>query len=618
MHDRRPLVLCLIAALVPLTACGGDEEIAAEDAQAQASAQAPVAPVAPGGAPAELAQEPRRTFDVPEDMAALVPANVFAYVQIESADAIERIARDAQAAFGRTDAVPVRALAQLASVAGLAVDDAALDAARPIGIAFTLLPGELVPLPTLVLPLAEGAPDALEVAQGFRELRSGGYVGLSKVPDYALAERAPAFLAGLTAGQFSARVDLAEVIAAYRLMIDSGLTHAEALAAQQVQAEPSSLDIEAALEFYFECLRAFLDSAERWDIGLQVAGTAWDVDGEFTAREGSAMADFPSGESTSLIALAGALDPEASMIMLVGASWKDVFARYEDSIAGLWELYPESFQGLLEEQMSAWKQMLPLIGDATVASGGFGPDGMRFSYVVESEQPQTFVDEYRSAVLEMDFSASGIELGDISTRELAGVECLEYRMVFGDEFLTLMSAGQTDAGALEEARRMSDALYGKDGMFVRFFADAGHVVMTLGGDEAYVAETRAKLRASASASAADLPAGIARALARVGRDNPVWVGHMDLARIFAELWETIRNRPDAMRPASLAAFDDVAVPVTFYGSIAGRSWRWGGFADVAPLGELLEAIEATDFEALEAGEPETGEPGAQGDPQDER
>lgn len=578
---------------------------------------------------AQVAQALSAPAEPPAELVELLPGDAFAVALFESAQTVDGFASGLLELFE----APVRELSVLEWLAArVGVEPDQFDPSRPLGLAWTLPEGGF-PQPTFVLPLAEPADSGELAGQGadgahgqdqprradadeerWTERRNAAVAGSAGYIAYSRGQQAEAlpegsadeFLAGLALGAATLRIDLERVIALYRPVVDTGLARAESMFAEQAAEQASGMDVQAMLSIYFDALRAFLDSAQSLDVTLsgdqRRLGAGLRFESALHVLPDSPMSRLPSGAPTSIADLAHAVDPDAAVIGLLAADWGELHDVFAGASAVLAASYPEGMRALMQRQFATWNEIADMLGGAAAFSGGFGRAGMRFSYVLETRDPAAVIATYRAMVTDLvGLESSGVHVSDLRELEREGRATLEYAVSFDDTFFELMMGGQgLGDEALAEAKHALEMLYGPDGVRIRLLPGEGLVGMTFGGDELFVAQTLARMDlVSASRDGMDgarrpgsapLPLDALKALESVRGSNPAGVLHLDVARVFSQLWETLRDRPGAERPDTLAVFDDLSVPVTVYLAVDDLVWRCGGNFDFAGLAALVEAV----------------------------
>ena len=112
----------------------------------------------------------------------------------------------------------------------------------------------------------------------------------------------------------------------------------------------------------------------------------------------------------------------------------------------------------------------------------------------------------------------------------------------------------------------------------------GATVLTVGGDEAYLAESAARLERGAD----QVPAELEAALDALGDANPAFVMRMDLVGFMSEFADPIESRRGMDAPADAEWWKGLAgeepMPIVYCGGVDGLEWIVGFRADQARFG----------------------------------
>jgi len=531
---------------------------------------------------------------VPPGLSALVPIDAFAFVELESINALNLCSRDLIGVFDTDTAESYDVAESLARLLGQEQPFDFIDPTRPVGLAWSLPPGEMIPLVTVIAAIGPGQHDMAEIVQAAGAASStfvNGWAALSMHPDYAPCGGDTALTRDLPGGQARARIRLRTVVDTYRDFIEAGLDQVE-MAAEAAAEDPelvaAGFDLVAFMELYFEAIRLMLDGVDTLDVAAEIAGTEIGVEAWLDVQAESPLAIATAGEPTNLVEIARTVDPGAAFVGFIAFDWQRGMSWLEPAIESVIAFYPEEFGKLMEAQLAHYAELYPLLGDSLAASGGFGPGGMRFSYAFDSNDAEAYIDGYVELMETTLPEIEGLVFDGPHERTIDGVDVVEYTTIFGEEFYGLMlgqNADELTEEEIEALRPSMEAMYGPDGLVMRLASADSRLAMVLGGDDAWFSEAYERMRSPD----ADLPPALERALARVGDANPAVVLHVDLARMFSQLWETIRELPGAERPPSLAEFDRVSVPLTFWAAVDGPEWRGGTVFDVARISDLIDA-----------------------------
>ena len=555
---------------------------------------------------------------VPEGLAALVPADAFCFIEFESLNALDLCARDLIGVFDTAKAEAFGMGELLAQMFGPEESFEFIDPTRPVGLAWSLPEGHMIPLPTLIATFAPGDHVIADIVAQTRCPIShfqNGWLALSQHDGYAALGAPNELTSDLPRGQVRARINLRHVIDTYRDVIEAGLDQAE-MQIDRMADDPAmgGFDLVSIMELYFEGIRLFLDGVDQVEVAAQIAGTEVGFETWLDVLEDSPLAVASAGEPTDLPEIAHTVDPSAAMVMFLALDWDRAMTWLEPSLDTIVGFYPEDFGQLMKAQIESYSELYPLLGNSLAASGGFGPGGMRFAYTFDSTDAEAYIDGYVEMMEAKLPEVSGFEIDGPYERTVGDVEVVEYTTIIGEEFYGLMLGQDVEDLTEEEIAAMRpsmDAMYGPNGLLLRLATSGKRLSMVMGGDDDWFTESYQRLENPED----DLPPALDRALERVGRANPAIVAHIDLARMFTQVWESIRELPGAERPDSLAEFDGVSVPLTFWSAVDGPEWRGGAVFDLARIADLMEAVDKIEerkrieIEAEIQAEREAEEPG---------
>lgn len=281
----------LLAALIPLAACGGDD-----DAEAMANAGVASTPAVPVAA------------DV------LVPTDAGLLIRVDSFD---RLANTMGALRESTGAVGESNEADT-FLALLGLDSAHLDLGKPMYIAATF--GSGVPSNVLVLPVSDEAAFRAAHPSDFIK-SSGGYFGLSATGEYVAGSNE--LLKDFPTGSVAAvRADIEAINTAFGPAIDMGLDQMEDQMARMPVEQTAGVDMAVMGEMYRMGLDAFFDSCDVVEMRLDYALGLVSYDMTMHTKEGMSMASWSSDRKVDFTKVLGrAGNPRASIRVLMGADY---------------------------------------------------------------------------------------------------------------------------------------------------------------------------------------------------------------------------------------------------------------------------------------------------------
>jgi general secretion pathway protein G len=348
------------------------------------------------------------------------------------------------------------------------------------------------------------------------------------------------------------------------------------------------MDPTAFLGAYFSGIRDVLDSAETLDAALRLDGNALELALVLTNAEGSALSNFGSKEKTELRALAGLLDLEAGMSLLMGMDPVALSKRFQPMLESLLAAYPEALRPALKYCVEHMPELYGFAGSAQAGSMDFTPSGMRYRAYSRGGDPQKLLETYRK----LDELVPGVAFTDIPERELAGAKVRGLRVAI--DLPALMEAlGKQDLpeGVQPQFDSMLEKFFGKDGLSIQVATREGTAVMVFGGDEEYL---RASIARITSKNAP--PPYLARALQQVGDLNPCMIVRYDLGRMMGGMKDLV----GALVPGGTSEFPSFALSLTAWGGVDGRIWRGALVLDLNELAALAQLGRAASAPATRA------------------
>jgi len=532
----RFLRACLLSLPFVLAACGRDEVAAQSSGSTEAAAA------------------------FRDTVAALAPSDAQMVVQCASA---ARLAAIAQLA-GK--AAPPDPLAMLCATVGM--DAAQVDRTKPLAIAFTYS-AQAPPELTFILPCAD--PATFAAAYKGHSATQGGYVALSTAATPAAAgSRLPA---ALPAGDLSARVDLAAIVALYRPLIDQGLAGARAFTAQMAKASPGPVDISSMFDMYFTAVEKVVASAEGLDLALTRRDDGVvDLDLTFTAKAGSAL-DLKTEGRPSLRALADELPPDFPCTAFLRFDWSSYMGWMSGFFDSLIESMPEDRREAFRANLKRSEAALSALGHEGAFSFDLGAEGMRAVMVYRSPDPETYVNEYVAQLRAPVLGEMGMAIEDLGTHDVAGAQAhrLRFRMDMEKYMAVLGMSVPPGTG------KIVDTVLGKEGLVCDLIPKKGLVVMAMDP-----AGTLAEHLARSGGAAEHLAPTLDRAS-----------GSLDFA-LDLELRRTLQQILGIVRATGQPDVPDVPAGPPLRVSLAvasdGRVHRVGLSANVPAIGDLFGTL----------------------------
>jgi general secretion pathway protein G len=330
---------------------------------------------------------------------------------------------------------------------------------------------------------------------------------------------------------------------------------------------------------YVGWIRDLLDSAETLDLGLRLDGDELELGFALSNAEGSALASFGSKEKTGVRALAGLLDMDSGMSMLMGMDVAAMMKRFQPLFDAMPDVYPEALRPAMKQMFEHMADFYGFMGTAQAASMDFLGTGMRYRVYSLGGDPLKLLELYRK----LGDLVPGFGLTLVPEREVAGVKVNGVRLKF-DIAAMMKQFGDKDVPHKADPQfdAMMEKLFGKDGIALQVASKDGTAVLVMGGEDDYL---RASLARLSSKSAP--PAFLARALAQVGDLNPCFVVRYDLGRMMDGMKELMSSiAPDAAVGLSMGP---LALSPVIWGGVDGRVWRGAlatNLSEIAALARL--------------------------------
>jgi len=537
--------LCAFVLSLPfvLGACGKDEP---EPAGRQAPAQA----AAPARAPAAFR----------ETVAALSPADAQIVLQCASATRLTAIAQLAG------PSAPPDPLALMCATVG--IDAAKMDRTKPLAVAVTFA-ANVPPEMTFILPCAD--PAAVAAAYKGGSATKGDYVALSTAPAPAAAgSRLPE---ELPAGDVSARVDLAALLALYGPQVDQALKGAHAVTAQIAQASPGPVDVSSMFDVYFTAAEKVVASAEGLDFAVTRRNDGMvDLDLTFTAKAGSAL-DLKTGDRPSLRALAAELPPDFPCTAFLRFDWGSYMGWmggfFDSLIAAMPAERREAFRNNLKRSEAA----LAALGHEGAFAFDCGAEGLRLVMVFRSPDPEAYVREYLAQLRDPVLGEMGMAIEDLGAHEVAGAQAHRLRCRMDMEKYVAAVGMSAPAGS----QKVVDSVLGREGLVCDLIAKKDLVVMAMDR-----AGTLSEHAAGGNASAERLKPTLSRAS-----------GSLDFA-VDVELRRLTQQILGLVKAAGRAGVPDLpagpALPVSLAVASDGRVHHVGASANVTAIRDFFSAL----------------------------
>lgn len=512
--------------------------------------------------------------------ARLVPDDAVALVRIESLAALAGLANAFQQLEGEVEPyTPARILADL-PYPGPAEN---VDPARPVYFALAFTSDQPAPGMTWIVPLRAGVPHGIDNSEGVLTLHAeGDYLAVTDRPGAARPGAPSPLVAALVPGVAALHLDLAALVARFRPLLDTGLRQAETMVASLPRDESLSFDPEAIFEWYLELARDTLASAEALDLALAHQGDALTLRGRYLVKEGSVQV-APLYTTVPLAPLAGWLDPEHPVQVLMNASPGDFLAQFEGLTEMALEIYPEPFRGDVERALELQRGLRDAFAPGLAIGTDFTTEGVHLYYVLRAKEPARVSAGIEEMVRAFDHGDGMVAVGAAERLAVAGFEGRVLPVELRHEAMQALLAG---AGAEppeelgREVEQAMDTLYGRNLRLA--IATRGELVaLVLANNDSLV---RADLERLARPA---LPASKVLALAEeIPAGAFGLVQHFDFGRTMGRMMAAMRGVMDL----PFGVFPELDFSFDLWGAVAEREYTGGARMDLAELLAFAKAL----------------------------
>ncbi|MFO7654869.1 MAG: hypothetical protein R6X25_13790 [Candidatus Krumholzibacteriia bacterium] len=402
-----------------------------------------------------------RGAQLPEDARALVPAGATAVVGFTSLAEVDDFWRELTGSDEESPAAAIRSTAP--DLAGYIRDD------RPVGVAVTLT-APMSPQPvsfTLVLPVQREAlnPPLLRTLAGdMKTAVRGEYVGISNLALYE-PSGAAALASDLPAGTMTGRMDVASVVAAYRPLVQLGLTALSQPGAvgwgADSAAPPPELEpqqVAAVQEFVLE----LLDGLQTLELGLENGDRLQVVTGSLAVAPQSLLDPGDQPDFQRALELTRFLPADAPLLQ---ASTRDA-TRLMRSFTPVWELIidlnardvPAETAGAYAEWMRSSLDVSRRWMHPHAFSLSLAPEGLRMIGVLEHPEPERVMEEMMSLYTGVAGLGTGITVRELDPLTVAGVRARRFDLAVDPEQLGAVTGADSVAADPAEQAQTAQAI----------------------------------------------------------------------------------------------------------------------------------------------------------------
>lgn len=515
-----------------------------------------------------------------DSLGKLVPKDTVILVQVPSLDGLVSGARRTIAAFDPSNKETIDAEHLLKNM-DFPGDVSQVDPKRPLGLCLTLArdPGA-TPQPVFLVPARSSAAYVKSLTTPERTITSiaqGDYVLVAPESTSITCDGSAAALAqNLPAGDLVARVDLARLIEQFRPMIDPMLDQIEMMGEQAGAGAAGGINPAPVMGLYMDGVRDLLDSVQTLDAAVRLAGTRMEVGFDLANKPGSVLAGFGSKEKTDIRSLARMFDTNSAMNVLAGMDLVAMAKHFGPLYEALPEMYPDTMRPAMKSIFAQLDEFSAQMGSAMCVSADFAADGMRIAYLLRPKDAGKLLATYKSMIANMP----GAMLELLPETSLDGVPVTSWRFRPDPKLLETLGATPEAEKQLPEMMKL---LYGKEGMVVRIVPKGEFLALVMGGDDAFLRSTLARIGAGSAA----LPAPVQRALEQIGNMSPCFVMHYDLGK----LMKGISGLVGSLEPGAAEEMPRVNFSVLAWGGVDGPLWHGALGADLDEITQAMREIE---------------------------
>lgn len=415
---------------------------------------------------ASMAWSAEDAFQIPEDMQKLFPADPILIVAITSVNDLERQWQAIEAMLDEGDGERTDFVAMISKEMPQLAEKADLD--RPLAVAVGLpnwAQGQEPPF-AIIIPLSGSLDDLAKLEmeeEGATYFLEGDYLALSPDPSFTPAAVMPDLALGLNPGFITARLDLEEVLAAYRPMAEMGLASMNAPPAPPDTTETGVIrqkqgmdpDEAAAIS---EVARAFMDSARRMDLALQIEGETLTLHSGISVFPDSPLDPGPQPSFEDALQLTRLLPDGGNIVYTMALDqtrqfevFKNLYLRTMEK--GVAEMPPEQGEAY-RVWVESYIESIDLFVQPLAASITMSENGMASNMVMECADAPGDLERLAGLFDGLSAADIGINLKKLPTGKVAGAEVRSWTIQYDEEKLAEMyseplNPQMTGAGRME-------------------------------------------------------------------------------------------------------------------------------------------------------------------------
>ncbi|MDA1264496.1 MAG: hypothetical protein O2816_05380 [Planctomycetota bacterium] len=467
-----------------------------------------------------------------------------------------------------TPTAPPQAVAELLALMGVAGDLSLLDRDRPLLVALTMVE---VPQPAFLLPVTDTAAFRDSLDPGTPVTIDSGYALVGAKPGDGAQS---SLLEDLPSGRIGLRVDLAALGPMILAMTDEVLSSADG------GEMPAGMEMDAFLELAQAFIGEFVASSRTFDLSLHWDAGRLGLSARLDLIEGSSLAGWITEKPTGVAALAHTLDPDAAMSFLGGIDPEVVREKMMPMVRRLSAIYPDGLREALLTSLDQVEEHYDHIGSAFAGTQDFGPNGLRYSYVLAPADPDATVAAMIKMFRSPGFDQLGYEMGEPELVELGGATFQRLPMKFDLDKMNASLEGLTAPGSAAEIEEMMSLMFG-EGLELTVGAVDKYVIAQVGGG-ADLATVLARVRGSSKPDAS-----VEALLRKHGSASPVMLARIDMARL-------LRTAMDLVAPQEAAGIEideDAEVEMILHAVGRGHHLDFGFEFDLAAMVELVQGMQ---------------------------
>jgi len=539
--------------------------------------------------PVALAPAATNNAQVPVALAVLVPDDAIAFGMTQAISQLEGVAADIAREVMPEMAEMMNADMLLGMALPPGFDVTAIDRERPFGFAVGPLSMESEPQVFVLVPTNN--PDAIKSllpteGEVYSTRVSGGYLGITRGPNYPMGTGKCSLLSGLPSGVVSLSVDLETIFETFGPMIEFGMQMGRMqmeTAIAEIPEADMGVDMSALMDGYFGMAESAIDSLTGLKLSVAVEETLVDFRWQMLVSEGSPMAQVSQGTPTDVATFLPLLSDD-SLSFAMGADMGALLDQIRPFLDMAAAAYPEGMAEGLDASLDAWKNTYGLFGTAMAFSGGFTDEGMRMAGYFDGAHFDELLVRYSSIVREPFLETLGMHYVDMQQAKLGETELTRFTFDFDVAAILGESGEGADAEQVAMLQSMMQAIYGD--RLVMTLAKTGDLgVLAVGGDDAYFTKVLGRAKQPGR-----LTPDIARLTSLAATANPFLAYRFDIGQLITQMGSVMETSM-GIPPSGLEMFTGTSLPLSMYVGVTPLEWTGGLMVDVVQAREFAQLIQ---------------------------